>query len=67
MDYELWKEPRVVIASVLLLVIAQAVYKRNQARAGRPQVVSYAVPWVGSALDLGKSPDRFFQRAMYVE
>ena len=67
MDYELWKEPRVVVTGVMLLVIAQAVYKRNQVRAGRSPVVSCAVPWVGSALDLGKSPDRVFQRAMYVE
>lgn len=66
MDYELWKEPKVIVASALLFVIAQAVYKRNQAT-GRPPVVSYVVPWVGSAIDLGKSPDRFFQRAMYVE
>ena len=59
-------EPKVIVASVLLLVIARAVYERNQF-AGRPLVVSYAVPWVGSTIDLGKSPDAFFKRAMYVE
>ena len=66
MDFELWKEPRVVLASVLLLIIARAAYKRNQ-DIGRPPVVSYAVPWVGSAIDLGKDPDAFFKRAMYVD
>lgn len=54
-----------IVASVLLLIIARAVYKRNQAT-GRPPMVSYAIPWVGSAIDLGKSPDAFFKRAMYV-
>ena len=66
MDLELWKEPKVVVASVLLLVIARAVYKKSQVTA-RPPVVSYVVPWVGSAIELGKSPDAFFKRAMYVE
>lgn len=66
MDLELWREPKVVIASVLLLIIARVVYGRNRVT-GRPPVVSYTVPWVGSALDLGKSPDAFFKRAMYVE
>ena len=66
MDFGLWNESKVVLSSVLLLVIARAVYRRNQV-AGRPPVVSYAVPWVGSAIDLGKCPDAFFKRAMYVQ
>lgn len=66
MVFQLWKEPSVIVASVLLFVIAKAVYKKNR-NAGRPPVVSYLIPWVGSAIDLGKSPDAFFRRAMYVE
>ena len=66
MDFGLWKEPKVIIAGVLVLFIARAMHKRSRTT-GRPPVVSYAVPWVGSALDLGKSPDAFFKRAMYVE
>jgi len=63
---ELWKEPRVIVASVVLLIIARTVYKRNRIT-GRPPAVSYLVPWVGSAIGLGKDPDGFFKRAMYVE
>jgi hypothetical protein len=66
MVFELWKEPKVIVVGVLLLVVARAAYKKNQVT-GQPPVVSYAVPWVGSAIDLGKSPDAFFKRAMYVE
>jgi len=66
MAFELWEEPRVIVASVLLLVIARAVYKKNQVT-GRPPVVSYTIPWVGSAIDLGRGPDAFFKRATYVE
>ena len=66
MDFEPWKEPRVIVASVLLLVIARAVYKKNQVT-GRPPVVPYTIPWVGSAIDLGRGPDAFFKRATYVE
>lgn len=66
MVFQLWKEPSVIVASVLLFVIAKVVYKKNR-NVGRPPVVSYLVPWVGSAIDLGKSPDAFFRRAMYVE
>ncbi|KAF9646400.1 cytochrome P450 [Thelephora ganbajun] len=63
MDLESWKEPKVILASVLLLVTARAVYKKKQITR-RPPVVYYAVPWVGSAIDLGKSPDAFFKRAI---
>ena len=66
MDFQLWKDPKVLVVSVLLLVLARMVYKRHQVT-GRPPVVSYTIPWVGSAIDLGKNPDVFFQRAMYVE
>ena len=55
-----------IAASVLLLVVARTVYKKNQIT-GRPPVVPYLIPWVGSAFDLGKSPDAFFRRAMCVE
>ena len=61
-----WYEPKVIVTSVLLLVIVRTVYKKTQIT-GRPPVVSYVVPWVGSAFDLGKNPDAFFRRAMYVE
>lgn len=66
MDFELWMEPKVALAVVLLLIIAQTVYKRFRTT-GRPPVVSYVVPWVGSAIELGKSPDAFFKRVMYVQ
>ena len=55
-----------IAASVLLLVVARTVYKKNQITR-RPPVVSHLIPWVGSALDLGKSPDAFFRRAMCVK
>ena len=66
MAFELWKEPKVIAASVLLLVIAQVVYRRNRIT-GRPPVVPYVVPWVGSAITLGKNSDAFFKHAMYVK
>jgi len=62
----LWKEPGVIVAGVLLLVIARAAYKKNQTT-GRPPAVSYTIPWVGSAIDLGRGPDAFFKRVVYVE
>lgn len=66
MDLELWKGPRVIVAIVLSLIIVRVACKRNQTT-NRPPVVSYTIPWVGSALDLGKDPDAFLKRAMYVE
>ena len=66
MSFKLWEEPKVIVAIVLLLVIAWAVYKKSRVT-GRPPLVPYAVPWVGSAIDLGKGHDAFFKRAMYVE
>ena len=54
------------MAIVLSLVIVRVACKRNQTT-NRPPVVSYTIPWVGSALDLGKDPDAFLKRAMYVE
>ena len=65
MALELWEEPTVIAASIMLLIIARVAYNRNRI-IGQPPVVSYAIPWVGSAIDLGKNPDAFFKRAMYV-
>ena len=66
MALELWKEPVVIATSVLLLIIARVAYKKSRIT-GRPPMVSYTIPWVGSAIDIGKNPDAFFKRAMYVE
>ena len=66
MDLELWKEHKVVATIVGLLIIARAVYGKSQVT-GRPPVVPYVIPWVGSAIDLGRDPDAFFKRAMYAE
>ena len=63
MYFELFKESMVIAAGVLLFIVAWTMHKRNRIT-GRPPVVSYAVPWVGSALDLGRCPDAFFKRAM---
>ena len=65
MALELWKEPTVIAASIMLLIIARVAHSRHRIT-GQPPVVSYAIPWVGSAIDLGKNPDAFFKRAMYV-
>ena len=66
MDSELWKGFKAIAISLSLLVIARAAYRKTQTT-GRPPVVSYIVPWVGSAIELGKSPDAFFERAMCVK
>ena len=66
MDLELWKGHKMVAAIVGLLIIAWAVYRKRQIT-GRPPVVPYVVPWVGSAIDLRRNPDAFFKRAMYAE
>ena len=55
-----------IVAGVILLVIAQAVCKKNQVTR-QPPVVNYTVPLVGSAIDLGRGPGAFFERAMYME
>jgi len=47
MVFELWMEPKVIVASVLLLATVRAVYKKNQVT-GRPPMVPYAIPWEGS-------------------
>lgn len=47
MAFEIWKEPKVIVASVLLLVIPRTVYEKDQV-AGRP----LAVFGVGSDIDL---------------
>ena len=66
MALELWKEPVVIVTSVLLLIIARVAYKKSRIT-GRPPMVSYTIPWVGSAIDIGKNPDAFFKWAMFVE
>ncbi|KAG8948477.1 Cytochrome P450 7B1 [Tulasnella sp. 424] len=38
-------------------------YTKKKSNARRPPVVSYTIPWIGSAVTLGKDPDAFFQNA----
>ncbi|KAG8948478.1 hypothetical protein FRC04_009686 [Tulasnella sp. 424] len=38
-------------------------YTKKNSNARRPPVVSYTIPWIGSAVTLGKDPDTFFQNA----
>ena len=54
----------VIVASVLLLVVAWAVHKKDQITR-RPSVVSYPLPWVGSAIDLGNGPKDFQTRYVH--
>ncbi|EIN05202.1 cytochrome P450 [Punctularia strigosozonata HHB-11173 SS5] len=47
------------LAVVLLVAIARSSAKRNDG----PPLVPYLVPWVGSAVTMGKDPDAFFTMA----
>lgn len=56
------QNPAAVSAFAALLVVAAVTLsKSKQSRA--PPIVSYWVPWIGSAVTLGKDPDGFFKRA----
>ena len=55
-----------LLAAVLvaLAIVAQTLYKRRKrVSEGRAPMVSYLIPWVGSALEIGGDPDAFFSRA----
>jgi hypothetical protein len=41
-------------------------WRQTLARSGEPPLVPYLIPWVGSAISMGKDPDGFFQNAMCV-
>jgi hypothetical protein len=68
---QLWEEfqTRVtgapLLTSALLVPVAYLLLVKLRTQKG-PPTVSYFIPWVGSALSLGKDPDGFFERAMCV-
>jgi hypothetical protein len=54
-----------VLAAALVVALTYLVVASIRPRQG-PPTVFYWIPWVGSALSLGKDPDRFFTWAQYV-
>ena len=68
LDSTLLSLPKSLVAGALALVIvAQAFYKKQKwVSKGRAPMVSYLIPWVGSALDIARDPDAFFDRARWV-
>ena len=55
---------QVLSGAIVLAIIAYTLYeKRKRMREGRTPMVSYLIPWVGSALEIGRGPDAFFDRA----
>ncbi|KAJ7771931.1 cytochrome P450 [Mycena maculata] len=50
--------------SASLLVLGLAVVSLRKSSSGRPPVVPYWLPWIGSAVSLGKDPDGFFKKAV---
>jgi sterol 14-demethylase len=62
---ELWTETGatpILVSVLLLLPIAYLVISHLSSR-DEPPTVWYWIPWVGSALSLGKDPDAFFDWA----
>jgi len=61
----LWSYPKLFAATVAILTIfARTLYeKRKRESEGRAPMVSHLIPWVGSALDIGRDPDAFLSRA----
>ena len=55
---------QVLSGAIVLAIIVHALYeKQKRVWEGRPPIVSHLIPWVGSALEIGRGPDAFFDRA----
>ncbi|KAF9642831.1 cytochrome P450 [Thelephora ganbajun] len=61
----LWSNPKLFLTGlVVLAAIVQTLYKkRKRASENRAPMVSHLIPWVGSALEIGRNVDAFFDRA----
>lgn len=51
-------------AAGVLGVVAISYWRQSQAKSGEPPLVPYWIPWLGSAITLGKDPDAFFRAAI---
>ncbi|KAG8900376.1 Cytochrome P450 7B1 [Tulasnella sp. 403] len=53
-----------IVATIAIAAILLG-YQRSISKkaSGRPPVVPYWIPWLGSAIELGKDPDGFFRKA----
>ncbi|KAF9646730.1 cytochrome P450 [Thelephora ganbajun] len=61
----LWPNPELFFTGLAVLtIILQSFYeKRKRVSESRAPMVSHPIPWVGSALEIGRNPDTFFNRA----
>lgn len=64
----LWSSPNFLAAvAVLLVIVCQTWHeKRKRVLQGKAPMVSHLIPWVGSAFEVAKDPDAFFERARWV-
>lgn len=53
-----------VATAVVLVIAARSLYeKQKRASEGRAPMVPYLIPWIGSAFEVGRDQDGFFERA----
>ncbi|KAK0443199.1 cytochrome P450 [Armillaria borealis] len=57
---DIWQERPVLLSGIVILVLF-ALHRRSQlSRSLQPPAVPYILPWLGSAISMGKNPDAFF-------
>lgn len=61
----LQSQPATVFALSLTAFLLYKLSRKANGAQGKPPVVPYVVPWVGSAITMGKDPDAFFKNAKY--
>ena len=59
-------QPTTLLALGLTALLLYKLFRKTTNSDARPPVVPYIIPWVGSAITMGKDPDAFFKSARSV-
>ncbi|KAK0489942.1 cytochrome P450 [Armillaria luteobubalina] len=57
---DIWQERPILLSGIIILVLFVLRQRSQLYRSSQAPTVPYVIPWLGSAISMGKNPDAFF-------
>ena len=59
-------DPKIGLIAATVVALGATYLLATSRKSNKPPIVPYVVPWLGSAITMGKDPDGFFKRVVSV-